>query len=47
MNFGHFKENFYSDRVVVLNLTCRVLLYCVCDYTTGYSTVILQKVQDI
>jgi hypothetical protein len=30
MNFGHFKQNFYSDRVVILNLTCRVLLCCVC-----------------
>jgi hypothetical protein len=57
MNFGHFKQNFYSDRVVILNFTWRVLLCSVwvCvrerererDYTTWYSRVILQKVQDI
>ena len=47
MKFGHFKQNLYSDRVVILNLTCRVLLCCVCDYTTWYSTVTLQKVLDI
>lgn len=47
INFDDFKWNFYSVIVLILNLTCEVLLHCVCHYLTQCATVILQKVQNV